>query len=164
MILRTNLKGKRFQPSKAVPVQDCSFGLQKEHGRIMDSDMTAARKRGFWRLLSNLPAAVAEAFRPRVLKASWALCGYYPLSELMILDQCSTWRQHADNGGLTDAEKRLVIAALPALRDIADKTGRCEDDTMLEHIPFLVRYSTDTNHALPDLAINRYRRYHPPPR
>jgi hypothetical protein len=163
-ILRSNLKGKRFQPSKAVPFQDCSFGLQKEHARIMDSDMTAARKRGFWRLLSNLPAAVAEAFRPRVLKPSWALCGYYPLSELMILDQCSTWRQHADNGGLTDAEKRLVIAALPALRDIADKTGRCDDDTMLEHLPFLARYPTDTNHALPDLAINRCRRHHPPPR
>jgi len=164
MILRTGLKGRKGKPTKAVPVQDCSFGLQKEHARIFDSDIPAARKRGFWRLLSNLPAAVAEAFRPRVLKASWSLCGYYPLSELMILDQCSTWRRAPENGGLSNEEKILVIAALPALRDIADATGRCDDDTMQEHLPFLSRFPTDLKHALSDLAINRYRCHHPPPR
>ncbi len=143
----------------ALKFNQCPPGLQAHYVYLHSPDLaiTAARKRGFWRLLSNLPGAAAEAFRERVVRSSWALCGYYPQSNLMVLDKCTLWKKKAEDGGLTDEEKRLVIAVIPRLQEIAYKNGRVSDLEMLELLPFLSRYPTGLKHDLADLAINRDR-------
>ena len=141
-----------------MPLSECGAGLQHQHAYLMDKSISisAKRKRGFWRLLSNLPKAVSEAFRPRVVVSSWRLCGYYPLSTLLILDQCSLWRRNAETG-LSDEEKRAVIAAISALQVIAFRTGRVSDQDILQALPFLERYPTKLTADLADMAVNRDR-------
>jgi hypothetical protein len=157
-IFRTHIKGKKGKPTKPLNFDDCPPGLQEEHRRLQLTDITPNRKRGFWRLLSNLPGAVAEAFRPRVIKNSWYLCGYYPLSEKMILDKCTLWRRLDTAGGLSDAEKMAVLAAIPRFQDIAAANGRVSDAEMEEALPFLRRYPVEKlAYDLADLAINRDR-------
>lgn len=157
-IFRTEIKGKKGKPTKPLNFDDCPPGLQEEHRRLHSTDIAPNRKRGFWRLLSNLPGAVVEAFRPRVIKSSWYLCGYYPLSEKMILDKCTLWRRLATAGGLSDAEKMAVLAAIPRFQDIAAAKGRVSDAEMEEALPFLRRYPVEKlAYDLADLAINRDR-------
>jgi hypothetical protein len=150
---------KGAQKTVALTFNQCSPGLQAHYVYLHSSDIaiTAARKRGFWRLLSNLPSAAAEAFRERVVKSSWSLCGYYPLSNYMILDKCTLWKKKAEDGGLTYEEKRLVISVISSLQQIAYSHGRVSDLEMLQLLPFLSRYPTDLRHDLADLAINRDR-------
>ena len=146
---------------KTVPRKflDCGPGLKANYIYLHSPDIaiTVARKRGFWRLLSNLPSAAAEAFRERVVRSSWAQCGYYPLSNFKILDKCTLWRRSANDGGLTVEEKLLVVTVVPRLQEIAYRKGRVSDLEMLELLPFLSRYPTKEKHALEDLAINRDR-------
>jgi hypothetical protein len=150
---------KGVQKTVALTFNQCPPGLQAHYVYLHSPDIaiTAARKRGFWRLLSNLPSAAAEAFRERVVRSSWALCGYYPLSTFKILDKCTLWKRTAADGGLIDEEKRAVFAAIPRLQDIAYNHGRVSDLEMLEFLPFLSRYPTDLKLDLADLAINRDR-------
>jgi hypothetical protein len=161
-ILRTFVKWqnkKGATKTVALKYNACGAGLKALYVYLHSADIaiTAARKRGFWRLLSNLPSAAAEAFRERVVKSSWAQCGYYPLSNFIILDKCTLWKRKAEDGGLTDDEKRLLIRSIPSLQEIAYKNGRVSDLEMLEILPFLSRYPTDLKHDLADLAINRDR-------
>jgi hypothetical protein len=107
--------------------------------------------------LSNLPTAATEAFRERVVKASWTLCGYYPLNYFMILEKCTLWKKRAEDGGLTDDEKRLVFASIRSLQETAYNHGRVSDLEMLQVLTFLSRYPTSLKHDLADLAINRDR-------
>jgi hypothetical protein len=159
-ILRCWVKGKKKgKKTVAKTLQECEPGLQAHHRYLHNPaiSITAARKRGFWRLLSNLPSAVAEAFRERVVRSSWALCGYYPLSNIMILEKCSLWKKKTEDGGLSHAEKCSVLAAIPSLRDIAYRKGRVSDLEMAQALPFLDRYPTGLNYDLSDLSINRDR-------
>jgi hypothetical protein len=143
----------------ALKFNECGAGLKAHYLYLHSADIaiTAARKRGFWRLLSNLPTAAAEAFRERVVKASWTLCGYYPLNYFMILEKCTLWKKRAEDGGLTDDEKRLVFASIRSLQETAYNHGRVSDLEMLQVLPFLSRYPTSLKHDLADLAINRDR-------
>jgi hypothetical protein len=157
-ILRAFTKGQKGKKTQSVPLSECGAGLQHQHAYLMDRSISisAKRKRGFWRLLSNLPMAVSEAFRPRVVMSSWRLCGYYPLSTLLILDQCSLWRRNAETG-LSDEEKRAVLAAMSALQLIAYRTGRVSDQDIQQALPFLERYPTNLTSDLADLSVNRDR-------
>ena len=150
---------KGAQKTVALTFNQCPPGLQAQYVYLHSADIaiTAARKRGFWRLLSNLPSAAAEAFRERVVKSSWSLCGYYPLNTFTILDRCTLWKRAAADGGLTVEEKQLVFAVIPRLQEIAYSHGRVSDLEMLELLPFLSRYPTDLRHDLADLAVNRDR-------
>ena len=67
------------------------------------------------------------------------------------------WRRKEEDGGLTNAEKSRVLAAIPSLRDIAYRKGRVSDLEMLQALPFLERYPTGLGYDLADLAINRDR-------
>jgi hypothetical protein len=67
------------------------------------------------------------------------------------------WKRRAEDGGLNDEEKRLLIRSIPRLQEIGYKNGRVSDLEMLEILPFLSRYPTDLKHDLADLAINRDR-------
>lgn len=158
-ILRQGTKGSRRKKTVTLPFAQCGPGLKSAHAILFDPSVgiTAARKRGFWRLLSNLPKAVAEAFRERTAVASWRDCGYYPLSIPLILDKCSLWRKSQAAGGLSDVEKQLVIAGIPALQEIAWLRGRVSDAEMLAQCPFLARYPTLLNRDLGHMAVNRDR-------
>ena len=154
-VLRRGIKGSKKTKTLPVPLKDCNPYLQAEHKRLHATNIPPDRKRGFWRLLSNLPGAVSEAFRPRVVTSSWFLCGFYPLSIPMIMDRCTLWRKRAENGGLSDQEKRQLLDAMPRLQNIAFRKGRVSDADMLTELPFLSRYPTGLNYDLGDLAVNR---------
>jgi hypothetical protein len=156
-VLRKGMKGTKKKKTLPVPFKDCNPFLQAEFKRLHATNMPADRKKGFWRLLSNLPGAASEAFRPRIVKSSWHKCGFYPLSIHMILDKCTLWRKKPEDGGLSDEEKKAVLEAIPGLQDIAFRKGRVSDAEMLAVLPFLSRYPTGLVHDLGDLVVNRDR-------
>ena len=158
-ILRKWVKGSKGKKTVPLPLAKCGAGLKQQHALLFSTDIkiSTARKRGFWRLLSNLPGAVLEAFRERVVTSSWRDCGYYPLRPLVILGKCSIWKKTPENGGFTDDEKRQVLAGLPALKAIAQRCGRVSDADMLLQYPFLSRYLTGLSRDLGDMATNRDR-------
>jgi hypothetical protein len=63
-VLRKNMKGTKKVKTKPVPYSECSPYFQAEHHRLHATDIPPERKRGFWRLLSNLPGAVSWHFVP----------------------------------------------------------------------------------------------------
>jgi hypothetical protein len=75
----------------------------------------------------------------------------------MTLEKCTWWKKRAEDGGLTDDEKRLVITSIPSLQEITYNHGRVSDLEMLQMLPFLSRYPTTLTHDLADLAIDRDR-------
>jgi hypothetical protein len=158
-ILRKFVKGRKGKKTFPLPLGQCGPGLKQQHAFLFHQDIkiSAKRKRGFWRLLSNLPGAVLEAFRERVVKSSWRDCGYYPLRPLVILRKCSIWKKTPESGGFTDAEKQQIITGLPALKLIARSCGRVSDADMLTKFPFLSRYPTGLSRDLGDMPINRDR-------
>jgi hypothetical protein len=158
-ILRKGTKGSKNKKTVTLPWAQCGPGLRSAFTLLFSPSIgiTAARKRGFWRLLSNLPKAVAEAFRERTVVASWRDCGYYPLSIPMILDKCSLWRKSAAAGGLSAQEKQLILDGIPALQDIAWRCGRVSDAEILTQYPFLSRYPTLLQRDLGHMAVNRDR-------
>ena len=74
----------------------------------MESIIAKNRKEEIWRLLSNLPITVGEAFRPKTIKDSWRMCGFSPFVPVVILSMCSLWdigKFTVDqNGNVTNAK------------------------------------------------------------
>ena len=152
MMARTVLK-------KSAPLtrEQCAPGLWACKERLEASDIPPDRARSFWHLLSNLPAAASEAFRPRIVRDGWQTCGYYPFTPLLLMNRCTLWLRAVEDGGLTGAEKMSVLNGLPALKLIAQAHGRVSDAEMEVAFPFLLRYPTGLASDLGVLATNRDR-------
>lgn len=141
----------------AVPISMCSPGLLACKARLDASSIPADRKRSFWQLLSNMPVVASEAFRPRLTRAGWTKCGYYPFVPLLLMKRCTLWLRSVVDGGLTEQEKLSVLNGLPAMQEIAVQHGRVSDEEIESAFPFLSRYPTDLKSDLGHLATNRDR-------
>jgi hypothetical protein len=153
MLARRHLKGSKRVPVEAVPLAQCSLSMQRENARIYATSIKPARKSAFWRLISNLPNAVAEAFRPKTLAQSWNRAGFLPLSFIGILEKCSLW---AGEETFSADQKRQIIDEIPRLYDVVASCGRAPDLKMEELWTFLPEVECAT-HTLEDLAVNRDR-------
>jgi hypothetical protein len=120
----------------------------------MESIIARNRKQELWRLLSNLPIAVGEAFRPKTIKDSWRKCGFSPLDTIVILSKCSLW-----NGSETFSadQKRTLIDNIPLLFPFVELRGRVSDLEMETIFPFLPALEKTPTYDLSQLAINRDR-------
>ena len=146
-----------LKQSTGLPLAQCSPGLKACKARLEATNIPMDRKRSFWQLLSNLPTAASEAFRPRIVRDGWNMCGYYPFCPLLLLSRCTLWLRNVEDGGLTAAEKMSVLNGIPALRAIAKQHGRVSDAEMEAAFPFLRRYPTELASDLGHLATNRDR-------
>lgn len=152
LMARTVLK-----KSEPLTRDQCAPGLWACKERLEASDIPPDRIRSFWHLLSNLPAAASEAFRPRIVRDGWQTCGYYPFTPLLLMSRCTLWLRSVEDGGLSAAEKMAVLNGLPALKLIAQEHGRVSDAEIDAAFTFLSRYSTGLTSDLGDLATNRDR-------
>jgi hypothetical protein len=150
---RKHPNGRKSLADIIVPLAQCSPCMQAEHARLFATAIKPARKSAFWRLLSNLPNAAAEAFRPKALAASWTRAGFLPLSFINILSKCSLW---AGDETFSADQKRDLIDLVPRLYSSVAACGRAPDLKMEELWPFLPKVEGCV-HTLEDLAINRDR-------
>ena len=120
----------------------------------MESIIARNRKQELWRLLSNLPITVGEAFRPKTIKDSWRKCGFSPLDTIVILSKCSLW-----NGSATFSvdQKRGLIDNIPLLFPFVEARGRVSDLEMDTIFPFLPPLEKPAIYDLAQLAVNRDR-------
>lgn len=120
----------------------------------MESIIAKNRKQELWRLLSNLPITVGEAFRPKTIKDSWKKCGFAPLDNIVILSKCSLW----DGSETFSADqKRALIDNIPLLFPFVEARGRVSDLEMLEVFPFLPPLAKPPIYDLAQLPVNRDR-------
>ena len=120
----------------------------------MEAIISKSRKKEIWRLLSNLPITIGEAFRPKLIRDSWQKSGYIPLDTVVILSKCSLW---AGTDTFSVEQKRALIAGIPDLWPFVEARGRVSDIEMETKFPFLPALQKDPRYTLEQLAVNRDR-------
>jgi len=120
----------------------------------MEAIIAKARKQEIWRLLSNMPITVGEAFRPKSIKDSWRKCGFSPLDTIMILSKCSLWD---GTETFSVAQKRNLIDNIPLLYPFVELRGRVSDLEMETVFNFLPPLEKPPLYDLAQLAVNRDR-------
>jgi hypothetical protein len=120
----------------------------------MESIIALNRKKELWRLLSNMPITVGEAFRPKTIKDSWRKCGFSPLDTITILSKCSLWH---GSDTFSAAQKRFLIDNIPLLFPFVELRGRVSDLEMETLFPFLPPLEKTPKYDLSQLAVNRDR-------
>jgi hypothetical protein len=160
MIGRRHVKGTAKKPTQPLPLEDCSDNLRDCYARLFEKSdsmefiIAKKRKQEIWRMLSNLPITIGEAFRPKLIRDSWQKSGYIPLDTLVILSKCSLW-----DGSVTFSpeQKRELIDNIPLLFPYVELRGRVSDLEMETVFPFLPALEKAPVHDLAQLAVNRDR-------
>lgn len=154
------MKGTAKKPTQPLPFEECGEGLRDCHARLfekkdsMEFIIAKKRKQEIWRLLSNLPLTIGEAFRPKLIRDSWQKSGYIPLDPIVILSKCSLWDGSAT---FSDVQKRALLDGIPQLYPFVELRGRVSDLEMETLFPFLPPLEKAPAHDLAQLAVNRDR-------
>jgi hypothetical protein len=154
------VKGSAKKPTKPLPLEDCSENLRDCYARLfekkdsMEFIIAKQRKLEIWRMLSNLPLTIGEAFRPKLIRDSWQRSGYIPLDTLVILSKCSLWE---GSDTFSVEQKRALIDGIPLLYPFVALRGRVSDLEMETVFPFLPALEKAPLYDLAQLAVNRDR-------
>ncbi len=154
------MKGSAKKPTQPLPLEDCSENLRDCYARLfekkdsMEFIIAKQRKQEIWRMLSNLPLTIGEAFRPKLIRDSWQKSGYIPLDTIVILSKCSLWEGSAT---FSVEQKRALIDGIPRLYPFVALRGRVSDLEMETVFPFLPPLEKAPVHDLAQLAVNRDR-------
>ncbi len=154
------MKGSAKKPTQPLPLRDCNPNLRECHSRLFDKKdsmeyiISKQRKLEIWRMLSNLPITIGEAFRPKLIRDSWQKSGYSPLDMIVILSKCSLWD---GNATFSDVQKRALIDGIPQLYPCVELRGRVSDLEMETLFPFLPPVEKTPIYDLAQLSVNRDR-------
>lgn len=157
---RRHVKGSAKKPTLPLPLEDCSESLRNCYARLfekkdsMEYIIAKKRKEEIWRMLSNLPLTIGEAFRPKLIRDSWQKAGYIPLDTIVILSKCSLWE---GSETFSVDQKRRLIDGISELYPFVALRGRVSDLEMETVFPFLPALEKAPVHDLAQLAVNRDR-------